>query len=156
MACFLCMAWFSNLQFYITHHVGEPLVTCRNYDGVDQTVVPKSSGFCELLIEGLHVTSLSSHPGVWKLIHAFFQRVWWPKMSETVTFFVHLYTTCAQIKDSTAVPRGLLQPLSVPEFCFSSWSIDFTTNFPLCHRCNTILTYVEHLTKSTNGWSGTW
>ena len=47
-----------------------------NYDGVDQIVVPKSGGFCELLIKELHVTPLAGHLGVRKLTHALFQRVW--------------------------------------------------------------------------------
>ena len=55
----------------------------------------------------------------------------------------------AQTKDSTAVPPGLLQPLPVPESRFSSWSVDFTTDLPLSHGCNTILTCVDCLTKYT-------
>ena len=70
-------------------------------------------------------------------------------MREIVASFVHSYMTCAQIKDSTAVPPGLLQPLPVPEFRFSSWSIDFTTDLPLSYGCNTIFTYVDCLTKYT-------
>ena len=52
-------------------------------------------------------------------------------------------------KDSTAVPPGWLQLLPVPESRFSSWSIDFTTDLPLSHRCNTILTCVDCLKKYT-------
>ena len=143
------MAWSSDPQFCVTHRAGVPLVTHYNSDGVDQIVVPKSSGFCELLIEELHVTPLAGHLGVQKLTHALFQRVWWPKLYETVTYFCCSCTTCVQTKDSTAVPPGLLQPLPVPESRFSSWSIDFTTDLPLSHGCNTILTCVDCLTKYT-------
>ena len=66
MACFLCMAWSSDPQFCVTHCAGVPLVTHRDSDGVDQIVVPKSSGFHELLIEELHVTPLAGHLGVLK------------------------------------------------------------------------------------------
>ena len=73
--------------------------------------------------------------------------VWWPKLHEIVTSFVHLSTTCEQTKDSTAVPPGLLQTLLVPESHLSSWSINFTTNLSLFYRGNTVPTYVDHLKK---------
>ena len=61
----------------------------------------------------------------------------------------YLYTTCIQIKDSTAVPPGLLQPLPATEFRFSLWSIDFTINLLLSHGFNTITTCVDYLKKYT-------
>ena len=64
MACFLCVAWYSDSQLRVTHHAGVPLVTCRNSDGVDQIVVPKSGEFHELSIEELHVIPLAGHLGV--------------------------------------------------------------------------------------------
>ena len=64
MACLLCMAWSSDPQFCVTHRAGIPLVTHCNSDGLEQIVVPNSSGFHELLIEELHVTPLDGHLGV--------------------------------------------------------------------------------------------
>ena len=51
--------------------------------------------------------------------------------------------------DQIMVPPGLLQLLPVPESCFSSWSIDFTTDLPLSHEYNTILTCMDCITKYT-------
>ena len=147
MACFLYIAWSSDQEFRMTHLAGVPLVTCCNSDGVDQIVVPKSGGFCELLIKKLHVTPLAGYLGVWKLTHALSQRVWWPKLRETVTSFVHSYMTCAQTKDSTEVPPALLQALLVLQSRFSLLSIDFTTDLPLFHGCYAVFTFVDHLTK---------
>ena len=149
MSCFLCMAPSSDPHFCVIHRAGVPLVTRHNSGGVDYIVLPQSGGFRKLLIEELHLTPFSGHLGVIKLTHVLLQRVWWPKLRETVTSFVYSYTTCVQTKDSTGVPLGLLQPLPVPESRFSSWSIDFTTDLPLSHRCNTILTCVDCLTKHT-------
>ena len=114
------MAWSSDLQFRVIHRTGVPLVTHRNSDGLGQIVVPKSSEFYELLIEEIHMTPLAGYLGIWKLIHVLFQRVWWPKLGETVTSFIHSCMTCVQTKDSTTVPPGLLQPLLVPQSRFSS------------------------------------
>ena len=75
MAHFLHLAWFKDPQFCVIHHARVPLITHQNSDGVDQIVVPKSGGFCELLIEKLHVISLAGHVGIQKLTHALFQRV---------------------------------------------------------------------------------
>ena len=144
------MAWSSGPQFFITHHAVVPLVTCRNSDRVDQIVVQKSCGFPNTLVKKLHVTNLAGHLGVGKLTHALFQRVWRSKLYEIVTSFVYLCTTCVQENSSTAVPLGLLQPLPLPESCFSSWCIGFTTNLPLSHRCSTISTCIDHTTKYTS------
>ena len=111
------MARSSDLQFCMTDCAGVSLVSHHN-SRVDQIVLPKSSGFYELLIEKLHVSPLAGHLGVLKLTNALFQRVWWPKLHETVTSFVCLCMTCAETKGSTAVPPGLLQPLPVPESRF--------------------------------------
>ena len=145
MASFLCMARSSDLHFCMIHRAEVPLIKCHNSNGVDQIVVPKSSGFRKFLIKKLYVTPLAGHLGVWKLTHACFQRVWWPKLHERVTSFVSLCTPYLKTKDITAVPLGLLQPLSVPESHFSSWSIDFTTNLSVCYECNTIPTCADHL-----------
>ena len=64
MAHFLCIAQSSDLQFHVKHHAGVSLVTCRNSDGVDQIVVPKSGRFYKLLIVKLYVTPLAGNLGV--------------------------------------------------------------------------------------------
>ena len=99
------------------HYKGVPLVTHCNYDGVEQAVVPQSSGFHELLIEELRVIPLADHLSIQKLTHVLFQRVWWPKLHGTMTLFFCLYTTSAQTKDSTTSPpaASVLQPLPVLE-----------------------------------------
>ena len=94
MASFLCIVRSSDPQFHVTNRAGV-LVTHPNSDGVDQIVVPKSAGFLELLIKELDVTPLADHLGVHKLAHALFKRVWWPKLHETVTSFVHSCMICA-------------------------------------------------------------
>ena len=136
IAHFLHVAWSSDPKFHVTYYKGVPCVIYCIYNRVDQILVPKSSGFCEHLINELHVTPLASHLGVQKLTRTLFQRVWLPKLHKKLTSFVGSCTTFAQTKDSTGVPTGLLQPLPVPESCFSSYSIEFTTDLPLSHGCN--------------------
>ena len=102
------MAQSNDPPFCVKYCAGVPFVTHHSFDRVDQIVVPKNGGFRELLIKKLHVTPLAGYLGVQKLTHALFQRVWWPKLHEIVTSFVCSSTTCAQTKDSTAVPPGLL------------------------------------------------
>ena len=53
------MVWSSDPQFYVTQRARVYLVIHRNYDGVDQFVVPKSGEFRELPIKELHVTPLA-------------------------------------------------------------------------------------------------
>ena len=70
MAHLLCIAQFSDLQFYVTYHAGVLLVTCCNSNKVDQIAIPKSSGFYELLIGELHLTPLACYLDVQKLTYA--------------------------------------------------------------------------------------
>ena len=90
MAYFLHISWSSDPQFRVAHYAGIFLIIHHNYSGVDQIVVPKSGGFREHLIKELHMTPLAGVINVWKLPHALFQRVWWPKLREIVTLFVCL------------------------------------------------------------------
>ena len=75
MACFLCIVWSTDQQFYATHCAEVPLITCCNSNGVNQIVVSKNSEFCEFIIKELHVIPLAGHLGIQKLTHAFFQKV---------------------------------------------------------------------------------
>ena len=75
MACFLCMAWSSDLKFCVTHRAEVSHVICHNSNGVNQIVVPKSGEFHEFLIKKLYVTPLAGHLGVQKRTHALSQRV---------------------------------------------------------------------------------
>ena len=72
MACFLYIAWSSDLQFHVTYYSGVSLIVHRNYNRLDQIVVPKSRGFHELLIKKLYVTPLAVHLGVQKLTNVLF------------------------------------------------------------------------------------
>ena len=62
----------SDPQFHVTHRARVPLVTRHNSDGVDQIMVSKSGGFCELLLEEFFVIPLAGNLGVWKQTHALF------------------------------------------------------------------------------------
>ena len=54
-----------------------------------------------------------------------------------------------QIKDITAVPLGLLQPLPVLDYHFYSWRIDFATDLPYLYGSKAILTYMDSFAKHT-------
>ena len=68
-------------------------------------------------------------------------------MRSIVSEFCKHCDVCARTKDSTQPPPGALQPLPVPPARFHSWSLDFVTDLPVSHGCNTILTVVDRLTK---------
>ena len=147
----VCYEWYSPVIHSFVWHTVQGYLLLYPTTLIEQTKFcsPKRGGFCKLLIEELRVTPLSGHLGIQKLTHALFQKGWWPKPRDIVTSFVYSYITFLQIKDSTAVPPGLLKSLPVPESCSSSWNIDFTTDLPLSHGYSTILNCVNWLTKYT-------
>ena len=50
-------------------------------------------------------------------------------------------------KDSTSLTTGFMQPLPVAILRFTSWSMNFVTNFTLSQGYNAIFMYVDCLTK---------
>lgn len=54
---------------------------------------------------------------------------------------------CTQLKSSTFLPAGLLQPLPVPTWPWSHLAMNFITNLPFSHENTVILTIVDQLSK---------
>ena len=118
-------------------------------DAPFQLVIPSGHGFRQLLMEELHNTVTGAHLGARKLTYALFARVWWPKLRDSVSKFIAACDVCKKTKDSTAKPTGLLHPLPIPTSRFTSWSMDFVTDFPLAQGFNAIFVCVDRLTKFT-------
>lgn len=57
---------------------------------------------------------------------------------------------CQQIKHSTQVPVGLIQPLHVPSLVWEEVTMDFITGLPTSRGLSVIMVVVDHLTKSAH------
>jgi hypothetical protein len=72
----------------------------------------------------------------------------WPKALEDVEAYVRTCHACQRDKAVRTGPRGLLQPLDIPERKWESISMDFITQLPRTPRGNTqIVVFVDRCTK---------
>ena len=110
-------------------------------------MIPESGGLHMLLMQELHCTLLSSHPGVCKTFNLLSAHVWWHRLRESVASFIGGYLMCVHVKYSTQKVAGTLQPLPIPVGKFRDYILDFITNLPLVAGCNAVMVIVDRLTK---------
>lgn len=67
----------------------------------------------------------------------------WAGMRKTVAHYVQQCMVCQRNKHSQQAPRGLLQPLPVPERIFDDLSMDFVEVLPPSKGRNAVLVVVE-------------
>ena len=100
-------------------------------------------------MERMHTSAITSHLSTRKLIYSLFAHVWWPKLHASVSKFISACDFWKKPKDSTSLLTGLLHPLPIPTLQFTSWSMDFVTDFPLSQGYNAIFVCMDCLTKYT-------
>lgn len=113
--------------------------------------VPDVSEIRNAILDGAHKSNLSIHPGVTKMYQDLKQNFWWPGMKKQVVEYVTSCLTCQKAKVEHQRPAGMLQPLEVPEWKWTSISMDFITGLPKTKKKNdSIWVIVDRLTKSAH------
>jgi hypothetical protein len=103
---------------------GDPKVACFRDDveGTfwfkDRLVVPKWEALKKKILDEAHTSRYSIHPGSTKMYHDLRRQFWWTRMKCETVRYVSECDTCRKVKVDYMKPRGLLQPLSIPE----SWA----------------------------------
>ncbi|KAL0148450.1 hypothetical protein M9458_056260 [Cirrhinus mrigala] len=110
------------------------------------TYVPETHR--EQLLQQVHSTPSSGHPGITATLHLLKNRFWWPTINQDTQAFVKNCTVCNTCKPSRQLPAGLLQPLPIPQRPSSHIAIDFVTDLPNSQGKTTILTVVDRFSKS--------
>jgi hypothetical protein len=68
------------------------------------------------------------------MYHDLRQQFWWTRMKREPARYVFECDTCQKVKADYMKSRGLLQPLSIPEWKWDDISIDFIVGLLLTSR----------------------
>jgi hypothetical protein len=114
-------------------------------------VVPRREALEKKILDEAHTLRYSIHPGNTKMYHDLRQQFWWTRMKRETTCYVSECDTYWKVKADYMKPRGLFQPLSIPDWKWDDISMDFIMGLPLTSRkFDSIWVIVHRLTKSAH------
>ncbi|KAJ0568387.1 putative nucleotidyltransferase, Ribonuclease H [Helianthus annuus] len=110
-------------------------------------LIPDDSTLKQLLLNEFHALVTGGHSGVTRMFHRLSSTFFWKHMRKDVKHFVAQCQVCQQVKSSSLLPAGLLQPLPFPSLIFENIAMDFITGLPMSHGYSVILVVVDRLSK---------
>jgi hypothetical protein len=93
--------------------------------------VPRREALKKKILDEVHTSRYSIHPGSTKMYHDLRQQFWWTRMKHETTRYVSECDTCWMVKADYMKSGGLLQPLSILDWKWDDISINFIVGLPL-------------------------
>ena len=113
--------------------------------------IPNVAYLRRVVLDEIHQTPYSCHPGYQKTIATTRNQYFWPGMKNDMVVYISRCMKCQQVKVEHQHPTGLLQPLSVPEWKWEMISMDFITGLLMTWRQHdSIMVVVDKLTKAAH------
>ena len=113
--------------------------------------VPNSGGLREKIMEEVHYSSYTIHPGSTKMYQDLKEFFWWEGMKKDVAEFVSKCLVCQQVKAEHQKPAGLFQRIDIPEWKWERITMDFVTGLPKTSKgYDSVWVIVDRLTKSAH------
>jgi hypothetical protein len=109
--------------------------------------VPNYEPLRTAIIQELHDSVLTGHPGKNGTITVVSREFFWPNLQTTVKRFVRNCGICGRTKVWRDRKQGLLRPLPVPEQQWQEISVDFIGPLPLSQGFDTIAVFTDRLSK---------
>ena len=109
--------------------------------------VPNYEPLRTAIIQELHDSVLSGHPGKNGTITVVSREFFWPNLQTTVKRFVRNCGVCGRTKVWRDRKQGLLRPLPVPDQQWQEISVDFIGPLPLSQGFDTIAVFTDRLSK---------
>ena len=114
----------------------------------DRTWIPHYEPLRTKIVQTIHDSSLTGHPGRVLTRDLVARNYAWPGLTEDVRRFVRNCQNCDQSKAWREQRRGLLKPLPIPERPWQELAMDFVTDLPPSDGYTNILGVTDRLTKS--------
>ncbi|KAI3353056.1 hypothetical protein L3Q82_019628 [Scortum barcoo] len=129
----------------------------------DRLFVP--SNLRSLVLQWIHTSKFSCHPGIRRTLFLLQQRFWWPRMAQDTQEYINACSVCARSsnpfpfltgKSSHRAPAGFLKPLPIPPplvsyCCGRPWShhpkvaVDFVSGLPPSQALETASLLTDHV-----------
>ena len=104
-----------------------------------------------LILNEVHKSPYSGHPGYQKMITMLRKEYFWPNMKNEVADFLDRCIECKQFKAQHQHPSGLLQPLLNPNWKREVIRLDFVTDLPKNQKQNDLIMVVmDNIIKETH------
>ncbi|GJR35801.1 putative reverse transcriptase domain-containing protein [Tanacetum coccineum] len=118
---------------------------------MDRIWVPLARGMRTVVMDEVHKSKYSVHPGADKMYYDLRDMYWWPGMKRDIATYVSKCLTCSKVKAEHQRPSGLLQQPEIPEWKWDKITMDFITKLPRSKSGHdTIWVIVDRLTKSAH------
>lgn len=113
--------------------------------------IPDRDNLRTFLMEEIHKSRYSIHPGADKMYHGLKNNYWWPGMKKDIALFVAKCLTCSRVKAEHQRPSGLLVQPEIPTWKWEAIAMDFITKLPRTTKGHdSIWVIVDRLTKSAH------
>lgn len=110
-------------------------------------VIGKDVGLRQKLLEMFHNTSMGGHSGMTATYKRLSLLFYWRRMQQDVRQYINKCIVCQKCKYDSSKPAGLLQPLHIPDFPWTSISMDFIEGLPKIKKYSVICVSVDRFTK---------
>ena len=120
----------------------------NKYWSAGKLCVPDNKKIRRQLLEEAHSSANAGHPGIKKTLWNIQNSYWWPNQCSEVEHFVKHCPRCQKAKRDPGATPGLLNPHPTPTLPWERVGTDLLTDLPLSNGCDTILVFVDLLTKS--------
>ena len=114
----------------------------------DRIYVPNVPKIKLLILDEIHKTPYSGHPGYQKTITMLRKEYFWPNMKTELAKYISRCFDCQRVKNEHQHPARLLQLFPIPSWKWETISLDFVTRLPKNQNLNdSIMVVVDKLSK---------
>ena len=104
-----------------------------------------------LILNEIHKTHDSGHPGYQKAITMLRKEYFWPNMKKELVEYIARCFECQQVNTEHQPPTSLLQPLPIPIWKWEIISLDFITGLPRNQNQNdSLMVVVDKISKAAH------
>ena len=96
----------------------------------DRICIPQDEALRRLILEKVHHSTYSIHPGSTKMYMDLKQKYWWTRMKGDIAEYVAQCDTYRWVKSKHQQPTRLLQPLHILVWKWDEISMDFIVGLP--------------------------